>query len=175
MKVNEYTGEVIDSPKFRSMWSNPFGLTGQDLSNELEDVYEEVGPFAIDPETGQFLNDSSVPKIIAKGKINVWEKIQSFAKDVDLYTILEKFAYNDDLSLLNARACSYGDISELPNNLNDFAKCVDVHLDKLKELNPELAKMVIDDSYSPADIEAKANEILNERIAASEAAKKEGE
>ena len=115
-EIDEATGEVIgdascDSQEvdefkgFRSMWSNPYGSKMQDLSNEFEEVFEEVPPYAVDPATGKFLNDSSVPKIISKGKINVQERIQSFEKEVDLYSILEKFAYSGDQALLNARQC----------------------------------------------------------------------
>ena len=165
LEINEATGEVISSPKFRSMWSNPFGIIGQDLSKETEDVFEEIAPYAIDPKTGKFLNDSSVPKLIKTGEVNVHDKIQSFASEVDLYKILEKFAYSGDTALLNARSCDYGDISSLPDNLNDYALMVNAHIDKLTALCPELAKMVIDDKISPEEIEAKANEIYNKRLA----------
>lgn len=170
--VDSATGEVVQEIKFRSMWCNPYGIEGQDLSNEIEDVYTEVPAFAVDPETGDFMNKSSVPQLVKTGSINVKEKIQSFAKDVDIYSILERFAYNEDASIINARACSYGDISELPDNLNDYAKFVDIHFNKLKELNPELAKMVLDENVKPSDIEAKAQEIFNNRVA--EQQKKEG-
>ena len=163
-KVNNATGEIIEETKFRSMWSNPFGITGQDLSNEFEDVYEEIQPFAVDPKTGEFLNNSSIPKIVKTGKINVQEKIQSFSNDVELYHILEKFAYSGDTAFINARECQYGDISDMPTDLNSFASLVNLQLDKLKSINPELAKMVIDDNYTADDIEAKAKEIYKARL-----------
>ena len=167
VSINETTGELIEKPKFRSMWCNPYGIITQDLSNEFEDVYEELEPFAIDPKTGNFLNNSSVPKIVKTGKVNVHEKIQSFREDVDLYRILERFAYSEDNALLNARQCAYGDISNLPDDLNGFAQLVNMQLDKLTEMNPELAKLVIDDKATSEDIEKKANDILKQRIEAS--------
>lgn len=163
-KVNNATGEVVETPIFRSMWSNPLGIEGQDLSNELEDVYEEISAFAVDPSTGDFMNKSSVPVLKFAGKVNVHEKIQSYAKEVDLYHILEKFAYSGDQAIINARECGYGDISEFPDNLNDYCDLVNKQFNKIKELNPELAEMVIDEKYSAEEIQAKAQEILNSRI-----------
>lgn len=153
-----------NKPKFRTMWSNPLGIIESDCSDPFAEIFEEVPPFTIDPKTGKFINDSSQPKIISKGKVNVQEKIQSFAKDVDLYNILEKFAYSDDESLLHARACEYGDISELPNDLNGYAQFVNAHFNKLNELNPELAHMILDENVKPEDIEAKAQSIYQTRI-----------
>ena len=172
-KVNDATGEIIEEPKFRSMWSNPLGIKGQDLSNELEDVYQEIQPFAVDPKTGEFLNNSSIPKVIKTGQINVQEKIQSFASDVELYHILEKFAYSEDSAIINQKACAYGDISEMPDNLNDYAQFVNKHIDNLTSLNPELAKMVLDESSTPEQIEAKAKEIYQARIEAQAKAKEQ--
>lgn len=158
------TGEVLEAPKFRSMWFNPYGITGQDLSNELEEVFEEIPAYAVDPKTGALLNGSSVPVIVPKGKINVHDKIQSFAQEVDLYHILEKFAYSGDQAIINARECQYGDISEMPDNLNDYCQLVNKQFNKIKSLNPELAKMIIDENASPEAIEAKANEIYQMRL-----------
>lgn len=170
--VDDATGEVISKPKFRSMWCNPFGIIQQDYSNPFEEVFEEIPPYALDPKTGKLLNETSQPILISKGKINVWEKIQSFRDEVDLYKILEKFAYSGDQSILNARACSYGDISNLPDNINDYAAFVDKHIDNLKAMNLELAKKVLDDNISSLDIENEANKILNNRV---EALKKNNE
>jgi len=165
-KINNATGEIIENSKFRSMWSNPFGVKEQDLSNELEDVYQEIQPFAVDPKTGEFLNNSSIPKVIKTGQINIQEKIQSFADEVDLYHILEKFAYSEDNTIINQKPCAYGDISEMPDNLNDYAQFVNKHIDKLTSLNPDLAKMVLDESSTPEQIEAKAKEIYQARVEA---------
>ena len=173
-EVKEDTGEVIEDNSynygrpgkivFRTMYDNPYPDEGIDLSNEMEDIFIEVQPYAVDPETGKFLNDSSVPKIIPNGKVNVQERIQSFAKEVDLYSILEKFAYSDDVALINARQCGYGDISSIPNNINDIALMARASIDKLESMNPELAKMVLDSNVSAEAIQNRANEIYNSRV-----------
>ena len=157
------TGEVLETPKFRSMWFNPYGIETQDLSNELEDTFEEISAFAVDASTGDLLNKSSIPVLKQTGKVNVWEKIQSFAKEVDLYNILEKFAYSGDKALIEARECQYGDISDMPDNLNDYCLLVNKQFNKIKSLDPELADMVLDENVKAEDIEAKANEILKSR------------
>lgn len=173
IQVKEDTGEVIENNSynpgqgkvaFRSMWSNPFGIVGQDLSRETEEVFEEVQPFALDPVSKKLLNDSSQPKLISKGFINVHDKIQEFAKDCDIYAILERFAASGDSSLLNARECDFGDVSVLPNNLNDFAQFVNANFKALDGMNPDLAKMVVDGKSTPEEIEAKANEIYQMRL-----------
>lgn len=170
--IKEDTGEVIaTNPCYRKEVKKSFynlgiiEFTDQDLSRELEEVFEEVPAFSTDPDTGKLLNPTSVPQVISKGFINIHDKIQSHAKEADIYSILEKFAYSGDTALLNARECGYGDLSELPNNLNDFAQYVNQNFKVLDGLNPELAKMVVDDKASPEDIEAKANEIYNNRLA----------
>lgn len=168
MKENEFI--------FNSMFCCSVKLVDQDLSRETEEVFEEVAPFAIDPETGDLLNKTSQPMLISKGFINVHDKIQSFAKEADIYSILEKFAASGDQTLLNARECGYGDLTQLPDNLNDFAQYVRNNFKALDNLNPELAKLVIDDKISAEDIEKKANEIYENRLAEyNENLKKEGQ
>lgn len=163
-KVMPDTGEVVVIPVFASAYVNPYEIKQQDLSNEFEDIFEEIAPYAVDPNTGEFLNNSSVPKIVKTGRINIQEKIQSYAKDCDIYAILEKFAYSEDPSFINKYNASYGDISSMPDNLNDFAQMVNLQVDKLASINPELAKMILDENVSASDIEAKAKEIMNSRI-----------
>ena len=174
-KVNAATGEILeDTPKFRCMWCNPFGIETQDCSDPYQEVFEEIPAYAVDPKTGEFLNKGSNPILISKGKINVQERIQSFAKETDLYSILEKFAYGGDPVLINARDCSYADLSDLPNDLNGFSQYCKNNFKLLNNMNPELAKMVVDDNFTAEDIEAKAKEILNSRIEASKASEDKG-
>lgn len=161
--INE-TGEVLETPKFRSMWFNPYGIETQDLSNEFEDTFIEIEAFAVDASSGDLLNKKSVPVVKKTGKVNVHDKIQSFAQEVDLYHILEKFAYSGDQAIINARECGFGDISNIPDNLNDLSLMCNMQFDKIKSINPELAEMIVSDKFSAEDIEAKANEILKSRL-----------
>ena len=165
---DENTGEIkagLNMPKFRSMWCNPYRPEPQDLSNEFEETFIEIAPFTKD-EKGNWLNDTSVPKLVPNGKINIQERIQSFVDDVDIYKILERFAYTGDMALFNQRSCIDNDIdiSNLPDNLNDFNDLFNDMKDNLGSLHPDLAKMVLDDKTSFADIEAKAKSIYSDRL-----------
>lgn len=173
MKLDDYdpfTGEVKDvkafhKPIFRSMWCNPYNPIFQDLSNEFEETYEEIPPYTKDEE-GNWLNDTSVPKLVSAGKINIQERIQSFLDDVDIYKILERFAYTGDLALFN-QTPSYDndiDISSIPDNINDFNEYYNKFRADLSSLNPDLARLILDDNVLSSDIEEKAKNIYYERV-----------
>ena len=173
MNIDDYdpkTGEVKDvmafqKPIFRNQWCNPYKPIFQDLSNEFEDTYEEIPPFSRD-EKGNWLNDTSVPKLVSTGKINIQERIQSFFDDVDIYKILERFAYTGDMALFSQRE-SYEndiDISSIPTNFNDFNDYYNHFRDELSKVNPDIARLILDDKVLSSDIEAKAKDIFNERL-----------
>ena len=175
MKLDDYdpkTGDVkeknvksFQKPIFRSQWCNPYKPIYQDLSNEYEETYEEIPPYTKD-EKGIWLNDTSVPKLVPTGKINIQERIQSFLDDVDIYKILERFAYTGDLTLFN-ESPSYDhdiDISSIPDNINDFNEYYNKFRADLSSLNPDLARLILDDNVLSSDIEEKAKNIYNERV-----------
>ena len=81
--------------RFNSMYGPGVQKTGQDLSRTKEDVFEELPPFAMDSE-GNFLNKSSNPKVLRVGEVDVQERIQSYANDVDIYHILERLTLSGD-------------------------------------------------------------------------------
>lgn len=58
-------------------------------------------------------------KVETKGSTNLYAYINSFADSVDIHVLLARFA-NGDKEALIQRAASFIDISELPNNINDF-------------------------------------------------------
>lgn len=173
MSLNDYdpsTGEVKDvkaflKPIFRSQWCNPYEPIYQDLSNEYEETFEEIPPYTKD-EKGNWLNDTSVPKLVPAGKINIQERIQSFYDDVDIYKILERFAYTGDMALFNQRE-AYDtdiDISSIPTNFNDFNDYYNHFRDELSKVNPDIARLILDDKVLSSDIEEKAKNIFNERL-----------
>lgn len=131
--------KIVQKPSFRTMWSNPFEPKGEDYSYQFQDLIQEIPPFTKD-ENGKWLNDTSVPKFEKIGKINVQENIQSFADDVDIYKILERFAATGDESIINRNAGFYADVSNVPTNFNDFqdylmssAKNLDLFSDDMKK------------------------------------------
>lgn len=93
----------------------------QDLSNEVEPIYQEVDPWTKD-EKGNFITEDEV-KLVKIGECNLQDKINSYREETNLYSILKNIASgNADMSALNKRAGVYADISNLPDNYQALAK-----------------------------------------------------
>lgn len=142
--------------KFNSMFGPGVEKTGLDYSNTKEPIYTEIPPYTKD-ENGEWLNDSSFPKVIQTGYIDVQEKIQSYADDVDIYKILERFAYSGDTTLINRSHGVYTDVSNIPDNLHAFNEYVGSNLEALKNIDPDLAKAILSEDSTESDIEAAYN------------------
>ena len=91
-----------------------------DLSRETEDTYIAIPPLATNKD-GEVINMSTETKLMKNGKVNIQEKIQSYHDEVDLYHILDRVAKPEEAVELYGRTKSYGDISGMPDNLNDIA------------------------------------------------------
>ena len=124
------------------MWSNPFGVKGENYSYEFQDLIEEIPPFTKD-ESGKWLNDTSISKFVKRGNINVQEHIQSFADDVDIYKILEKFAATGDESIINRNVGFYADISNIPTNFNEFQDYLLKTSDTLNLFSDDMKKAIL--------------------------------
>ena len=141
--------------KFRNVFNyeEPIAL---DLSRETEPVYLEIEPFAVDKETGEILNKSAKPIIKEMGVENVYEKIQSYKDDVDIYNILKRFSETGDINLLNKNVGSFLDIADLPNNIHDFNKMISDAADKYKNLDDSIKENIFNDD--------KLNEIISTKV-----------
>lgn len=53
------------------------------------------------------------------GRHNVYNKIQSYADDVDIYKIIGRY-FNGDVSVLDKNKGFYADLTQIPKNYNDF-------------------------------------------------------
>lgn len=142
--------------KFNSMYGPGVEKTGLDYSNTKEPIYTEIPPYTKD-EKGEWLNDTSFPKVIQTGYIDVQEKIQSYADDVDIYKILERFAYSGDTTLINRSHGVYTDVSNIPDNLHAFNEYVGTNLEALKNIDPDLAKAILSEDSTESDIVAAYN------------------
>lgn len=142
--------------KFNSMYGPGVEKTGLDYSNTKEPIYTEIPPYTKD-EKGEWLNDTSFPKVIQTGYIDVQEKIQSYADDVDIYKILERFAYSGDTTLINRSHGVYTDVSNIPDNLHAFNEYVGTNLEALKDIDPDLAKAILSEDSTESDIVAAYN------------------
>lgn len=127
--------------KFITPFSNSETRTSQDLSNQYEQTYIELEPYARN-DKGEFLNDSPFPKLVEGEKVNVQEQIDSYFEDVDIYSILKKVAATGDFSYLNRKAGFYADISNLPNNYNDLNNYYKSVASSFKTLPKEIQDLI---------------------------------
>lgn len=154
--------------KFNSMFGPGVERTGLDYSNTKEPIFTEIPPYTKDSE-GNWLNDTSFPKIIKTGYVDVQEKIQSFADDVDIYKILERFAYSGDTAVINRSHGVYSDITNIPDNLHSFSEYVGKNLDTLKNIDSDLAKAILNEDSTESDIAAAYNKSVAKKVAADKA------
>lgn len=136
---------------FRTAWNNPFKPVGIDCSNTKEKLYEEILPYTKD-ENGKLINDSPYSIFVEKGYVDIQEKIQSYAKECDIYSILEKFANSGDESFIQKSVGYYGDISSVPTNLNDFNDLVNNGIDNIMAMPEEIGKAILNDSLSTDEV-----------------------
>lgn len=146
--------------KFNYMYGSGVEKTGQDLSRTMEDVFEELPPFAMDAE-GNFLNKSSFPKLVKTGQVNVDERIQSYADDVDIYKILERMVMSGESLPEPKHDGLVYDFSMIPDNIHDFERYISNSLDSLAKVSPELAKVILSEGASEADIKTAINNYVD--------------
>ncbi len=91
-----------------------------DLSNSNVDVYEVVQPGTINKETGKLYFEGYQPRVIKTGSYDMYEYIQSFKDDTDIYKLLKRVGISGDTSLLQVSNGVYADISDIPENIHDF-------------------------------------------------------
>lgn len=137
--------------KFRTMWDNPFKTEGLDCSETKEKLYKEVLPYTKD-EKGKFINDSPNSIFVECGYVDIQEKIQSYAKECDIYSVLEKFAASGDESFIQRQVGVYSDITGIPQNLNDFNSLVNNNIDEIMKLPDEVSKAILNDSLSSGQV-----------------------
>lgn len=152
---DEATGEVLEEiPVFRTQWTKN-SKTGLDYSDQFQDTYVEIPPYAKDEKTGKVLNESS-KSIYKKGEpFNIFEYTQSFKDDVDLYKILEKFALSggvigrDDISIVTGiNNNNYADISNIPDNYNEISDYLDSNNEVAGSLGKEIVSDLLDENLS---------------------------
>lgn len=83
-------------------------------TKSIYSTYQEVPPYATDPETGEVLNSSSRIKRVKTGEYDFQEYIQSFADFCSLSALLARVKSTGDMSLLKQSDPVIGD--ELPSD-----------------------------------------------------------
>lgn len=130
--------------KFRTMYTAemPEPYVGK---KSIYSTYQELPPFATDPETGEVLNSTSRVKRVKSGEYDFQEYIQSFADSCSLSALLNRVKSTGDLSLLKQSSPEIGD--ELPSDpaeLRRLSEQVDTVNQALQKIEAEQkAKNVI--------------------------------
>ena len=148
-----------NSMKFLDMWTGR-KKSGLDYSRKLEKQYVEIPPYARD-DKGKFINDSARPILKEIDSLDVDAYIQSFKEDTDIYKILEKAYYANDVNYLQKKAGGfYGDVSDLP--ADPFA---------MEELNKNIVEAMVSGAVKDSNnIESteENNEVNNENVEVKE-------
>jgi len=150
--------------KFKSQYNNDYKYNFDIKHNLIIDIYKVVPPYTKDPKTGKFINDTSELKRVKSGSFDLDKDIQSYAKDVDLYSILEKFAVSGNTDLINRSMAQYGDISNIPDNIHDATKQFNEQASKFDKLPNELKSKVLDDSISTDDLTKQFQEFMASKL-----------
>jgi hypothetical protein len=158
--------EKKEFPKVRTIFdsSSPMKFT-QDLSRTTEDQYA--------------LNEDGVPEVV--GSHDIYQDIQSYKDDVDIYKLIEKFDSGDLLALNQAGEGVYGDTTKIPTNPIEGHKLTAEAIQNWTQLPAGLRKLFDDDidkfiASDAATLNAKINEYANSLTPKKvEEPKKEGE
>uniref|UniRef100_A0AAU8AZB1 Internal scaffolding protein n=1 Tax=Dulem virus 197 TaxID=3145674 RepID=A0AAU8AZB1_9VIRU len=142
---------MSDLVNFRTIFNGGSSRHRQDLTRQTEDVLMEVAPYAIDTDTGEFINKSPNSKLIKNGTINIQDKIQSYRDECDLYTVLNKVAKTGDVSLLHQRVGTFADIGDLPDNFHSMTEYLAAAEKKMAGLSQEEKEAVLADSSDKLD------------------------
>ena len=93
-----------------------------DLSRKFIPQFIEIPPYAKDPDTGKYLNESPYPKLKELDPKDIQKEIDSYAQDCDIYNIIRRSQQGLDTSYA-FKEKQYADISDIPqNNLDQLAQ-----------------------------------------------------
>ncbi len=93
-----------------------------DLSRKFIPQFIEIPPYAKDPDTGKYLNESPYPKLKELDPKDIQKEIDSYSQDCDIYNIIRRSQQGLDVSYA-FREKQYADISNIPeNNLDQIAQ-----------------------------------------------------
>lgn len=106
----------------------------EDFSNEIQEVYIEIPPYAQD-DKGVIINSKSYPVLKKNGTINVQDMIQSHIDECDLAMLYEKFIRTGDESILNARVPFFADMYGAPKNFLEAQRYANEAFDNYSKLN----------------------------------------
>lgn len=94
-----------------------------DCYQQFRETFKEVPPLAVDPETGDILNKSHEVQLVKCDPIDIQDEVDSYFDSVDLKTNiirLSRQGIDPSKALEIATPEIYADISQLPDNINDW-------------------------------------------------------
>lgn len=134
-----------------------------DYHQEFVEQYVELPPLAVDDETGEILNKSAVPILKRVEDKNLYEEIQSYKDDVDIYNLLKQYVATGDESILNQRVVSFMDVAEIPDNINELHGYFEAKSKLLKDFSPEDQATILNGENVDALIDRKVKQLLVEK------------
>lgn len=113
--------------------------------------FEVIKPYARDLKTGKLLNDTNHNKYKEIAPFNMFEYIQSFKTQCDVYKLIDKAKLTNDMRILQVKEGAYSDIHDLPTDFtgmrNLISKAKEIDLDKVlgmlkaqRQANPQNAQ-----------------------------------
>lgn len=133
-----------------------------DLSRKLVPQFIEIPPYAKDPDTGKYLNESPYPKLKEIDPKDIQKEIDSYAQDCDIYNIIRRSQQGLDVSYA-FKEKQYADVSNIPDN----------QLDQIAQAE-EISKVSISDDVKEALLSNMTNDeilaILKKKVEADTSA-----
>lgn len=144
---------------YSTEWREP-----QKMSSMVK-IYKEIKPGTFDKD-GNILNKEDHNILIEAGEEDLQAKIDSFRDSVDIYKLIEKFILTGDESYINQKQGQYMDISDLPDNINDFQDFKKKALEKASTFDEDLTKnIVVNQGISDSDLDAYIQEKVKAEMA----------
>lgn len=132
-----------------------------DLSCNLIAQFIEIPPYAKDPDSGKYLNESPYPILKELDPKDIQKEIDSYAQDCDIYNIIRRSQQGLDVSYA-FKEKQYSDVSNIPDN----------KLDQIAQAE-QVSKVVISDDVKEALLSNMTNEeilaILKKKVEADTA------
>lgn len=132
-----------------------------DLSRKLMPQFIEIPPYAKDPDTGKYLNESPYPILKELDPKDIQKEIDSYSQDCDIYNIIRRSQQGLDTSYA-FKEKQYADISNIPEN----------KLDQIAQAE-QVSKVSISDDVKEALLSNMTNEeilaILKKKVEADTA------
>lgn len=144
--------------------------TKKEVSKFKFSTWRESEPFAGSytgspekPEYMPFYDDEGYLKIKEVGKVNVYDRIQSFASECDINMILKRYQMGDTQALSKAQGI-YIDATNTPENMADLLNKLNKAEADFEKLPPEFKQKYGNDfvqficTFDPRDLIAKVQE-----------------